>query len=95
MKIYISGKISGEDPEQVRQKFDDAKCKIMSSATPVSPLDKDIPWDAPWEQHMKADIKAMLDCDKVYALRDWDNSRGAQLEVFIAQKLNIPVIFQS
>lgn len=96
MNVYISGKISGENPELVKQKFQDAEADIEKMGySPVSPLDNDIPWDAPWEEHMRADIKAMLDCDKVYALRDWDKSQGAQLEVFIAHKLSIPIIFQS
>jgi len=36
----------------------------------------------------------MLESDAVYMLRGWGASRGAILERFLAQELDIPVFYQ-
>lgn len=40
---------------------------------------------------MRADIKALCDCDHVVVLPGWEKSRGATLEVFIATQLGMRV----
>lgn len=47
-----------------------------------------------WEEFMHHDIKAMLDCDGIYALRDWKASKGATIEVQLALRLGKIVIYQ-
>lgn len=45
MKIYISGKISGEDPQAVREKFACAVQQVRDMGhEPVSPLDNGLGW---------------------------------------------------
>lgn len=38
---------------------------------------------------MKADIKALLDCDAISTLPGWEKSRGAKLEQHIAAVLKL------
>jgi hypothetical protein len=43
---------------------------------------------------MKEDIKALCDCEAVYLLRNYSDSRGALLELAIANELKMEVIYQ-
>ena len=40
---------------------------------------------------LRKDIKAMMDCDTIAMLPNWANSKGAMLEVKLAQALEIKV----
>ncbi|MVT38476.1 DUF4406 domain-containing protein [Acidovorax citrulli] len=46
----------------------------------TNPAEKDTPTEAPWIEHMRADVKAMMDCDGVALLDGWSASRGANIE---------------
>lgn len=43
----------------------------------------------PWDYYMRRAIKALVDCDAVALLYGWDASRGARLELHIAQGLGM------
>jgi hypothetical protein len=43
---------------------------------------------------MKEDIKAMCDCDAIYLLKNYTDSKGALLELAIAKELKLEVIYQ-
>ncbi|MEY5099624.1 MAG: hypothetical protein RJA36_2343 [Pseudomonadota bacterium] len=45
-----------------------------------------------WEQCMRADIKALCDCDTLAMLPGWERSRGAHLEVHLAHRLGMRVV---
>ena len=56
MKIYISGKISGEDRQLVREKFACAVQRVRDMGhEPVSPLDNGLGWEDQWRDHMAVD----------------------------------------
>jgi len=44
-----------------------------------------------WSWYMRQAIKMMLDCDGVATLQGWRDSRGARIEVELAQTLEMPV----
>lgn len=44
-----------------------------------------------WTDYMRATIPMMLKCEGVATLDGWNKSRGASLEVLIANWLNMPV----
>jgi hypothetical protein len=56
----------------------------------LNPLEN--PPRASWEEYLKLDIPMVCRADIVATLPDWELSRGARLEVFIARELLIPVI---
>ncbi len=41
--------------------------------------------------YMRRDIPALMDCDAIAALPDWQQSRGACLEMWIAIDLDMPI----
>eukprot|EP01034_Spumella_vulgaris_P025938 gene25938-32448_t len=57
----------------------------------TNPAEKGLPTTATWLQHMRADIKAMMDCDGLAILPGWQNSRGANAEINLAHALGLDV----
>lgn len=95
MKVYISGKISGESAERVARKFEWARAQLAALGhQSVSPLNNGLHPDEPWSEHMAMDIGMLLDCDAIYMLADYMDSRGARLERKIAKAINIKVMHQ-
>ena len=94
MKFYIAGRISNE--LDYRVKFARACTEVLLlDHTPVNPCEIDhSQHNQTWEGFMVADIHVMLDCDGVYALRDWKSSKGATIEVQLAMRLGKTIIFQ-
>lgn len=93
MVVYLSGKISGL-PDLNSPKFQKAEdrwkgwgCEVINplKLLPQDPIRK-------WEEYMRNDIKYLVEADKVAVLDDWQQSRGAVIEVRLAFDLNIPVV---
>ena len=94
MRIYISGKISGLQLDDVKVRFADAKAFLDEIGfEAVNPLEKGLPDDAPWEQHMVKDIELLLSCDAIYMMDNWTESTGAGIEYDIAFRLGKDIWF--
>ena len=95
-KIYISGKITGLPIGEVIAKFHAAEDKIRRFGfEPVSPLGNGLPLDTDWADHMGKDISLLLKSDAIYLLPDYDESRGAQIELCVALHQRMPVFVES
>lgn len=95
MKIYISGPITGHAREKVERAFAEAEATIRRGGyEPINPLNNGLPQSATWEQHMGRDIEILLGCDGIYMLSDWRTSKGARIEIAVAEALGIEVFFQ-
>lgn len=93
-KTYISGPISGW-PDNNRSAFIDAEAKLRADGLDVfNPIDNGLPNEAGWSEHMRADIKALMDCDTIYMLKGWHASKGASLELHIAKQLGMIIFFE-
>ena len=42
-----------------------------------------------WNDYMKRDIKALMDCDVVILIEGWESSKGSVLEGFIASEVGM------
>ena len=94
-KCYIAGQISGLDSEEYINNFEKAKQEVVALGyEPISPLDLEHGNSESWEDYMKLDLKALIDCDYIYMLNNWNNSRGAKIELRIAMDLKIETIMQ-
>jgi len=94
-KIYISGQITGLQPEKAREKFERAEELIRQmGAEPVNPMKNGLPENAPWELHMALDIVLLMGCESIYLLPDWEHSRGATLEKTIAELTGKQLIYE-
>jgi hypothetical protein len=89
--IYISGPMSNI-PLFNKPAFDEAATQLMRLGYRVlNPAEVKIS-GGEWVDFMRADLKIMMDADMVATLHGWESSRGASLEVYIAEKLDIPVV---
>mgnify|MGYP000084229418 CR=1 FL=1 len=96
MRIYISGKITGLPQDEARQKFADAQALLDEIGfEAVNPMEKGLPVDATWEQHMVKDFELLLSCDAIYMMDNWIDSKGAQIEYDVANRLGKDVWFES
>lgn len=96
IKIYISGAISKLPYNEAKDMFDKAAIELSSrNFEAINPIDNGLDKDSSWSDHMRADIKALLDCDCIYMLNTWKNSQGARLEHQIAYELGMGIIYQS
>ncbi len=93
MKVYISGPISGLLYEEVEKAFNEAETRLKEQGYEVvNPLNNGLPRESIWNEHMRADLKLLLDCDAIYMLNGWEYSRGASLEYDLAIDLGFKLI---
>lgn len=94
-KVYISGPISGLPFDKVEQSFRDAEIRLQEQGyEAVNPLENGLTKDHSWHEHMKADIKLLMDCNSIYMLKNWTGSKGARIEYQIAILLEYNIIEQ-
>jgi len=95
--IYISGKITDLDINVAKDNFKKAEEFVESEMPHFKPINPfDVCEQKPeykWIDYMRADIKALVDCDAILMLPDWNTSDGAKLELQIAQGLNMEIYY--
>lgn len=92
-KVYISGPISGYDHAERKEAFASAANRFRRQGYyVVNPMEIQLPKDASWSEYMRADIRAMMDCDIIYQLKGWQTSRGATIERNLAEELGMHVM---
>lgn len=95
MKIYISGKISGTDLTETRARFAAvAKAMKRLGYEPVNPLDNGLSEQDTWEAHIVKDIATLLQCKAIYMLQDWQESKGARIEHYIATEIGLSIMYE-
>jgi len=91
MRIYISGPISGM-PDLNQPAFLVASLSLLDRGhRALNPFQNGLPGSSPWSDHMRADIRMLMDSDAVAMLPGWENSRGAKIERQLALDVGIPV----
>ena len=95
-KTYISGPISDPDPAKQAANLavfaqESATLRTLGYQV-VNPTENGLPPDAPWSEHMRADIRNMMDCNVIWMLPGWSKSEGACLERHIAAALGFEVM---
>lgn len=95
VKVYISGPITGIDPELCRARFAAAKKELhQRGMEPVSPLENGLPDDAPYDEHMKRDLEMLADCRIIYMLNSWERSKGCRIEFNTAIAAKKLILFE-
>jgi hypothetical protein len=92
-RLYLAGPMTGL-PDFNYPAFNAAAAQLRAAGyTVVNPAENGLPATAPWADHMRADIIAMLhQCNAVALLPGYETSKGAQLELHIAKSLRWPVM---
>ena len=94
MILYISGPISGK-PNKNQEAFAELGKLVDAlghhSVTPFD-LDRVYPREhLSWVDNMKRDLIFLPTVDGVVVMDDWLDSKGANIEVFVAVILDIPI----
>lgn len=93
-KIYISGRITGIE-DFAPELFEKAAQKLKEDGfEPVNPMALNHNHDKSWHSYMREDIKALCDCEFIYMLNNYTESKGAKIELEIAKHLGIAVIYE-
>lgn len=87
--LYISGAVTGV--EDYLALFNDAERVLLEAGYRVCNPVRLCHSDWKWERCMKTVLKAMMDCDALALLDNWKQSRGANLEVYLAKELRMPI----
>jgi hypothetical protein len=93
MRVYISGGIT-HNPNAL-QDFNSAEQYLIGLGHEVvNPMKLEHSHDKSWENYMKVDIREMMLCDALYVLHGWRKSKGARIEVYLAEHLKMKIIYQ-
>jgi hypothetical protein len=95
MKVYICGKITNLPGYLAQHYF--SKVEEMLSAegfTPLNPMKLPHNHAKSWQAYMRECIAALVQCDAIYLMGNWRDSKGAILEYHIAMQLGLQVLAQ-
>lgn len=91
--IYLSGPMTGI-PQSNFPAFHAAAMALRERGMEVcNPAEINADQSAPWVQGMRDDIKALCDCDAIALMPGWEHSQGAHLELHIAHRIGLEVLF--
>lgn len=90
--LYIAGPMTGY-PEFNYPAFRAAEAQLRAAGyATLNPSDISDPGDPqPWDRCMRHALRMVLDADGLALLPGWAKSKGATLEVHVAQALLLPV----
>lgn len=95
-KIYISGPITGLERHVYLKNFADAELKLRANGYKVINPTKLLPSRFLWiykiigyKLTLLYDLCHLMNCDYIYLLDGWMQSRGARIERYVAQVLGI------
>ena len=90
--IYLSGPMTGI-PGLNFPAFHAEAARLRALGYSVeNPAELNPDPDVPWHACMRADLKALLDCDAVALLPGWQKSVGAHLEMHVAHRVGIEIV---
>jgi hypothetical protein len=97
MKIYISGKITGLDYKQAFADFEYAEQQInLRGHEAVNPMKSVGEVEGKeWIEYMVEDIAILNECDAIYLMSNWQDSKGAQLEKAFCDITGKQVFYQA
>lgn len=91
MKIYIAGPMTGHVDFNYPAFFSAANTLRSAGFEVQCPAENDLPYPQEWHVYLRHAIKQLVDCDAVATLPSWEHSKGARLEVLIAERLGMTV----
>jgi hypothetical protein len=94
MKLYVAGPITGIK-DYNKPNFDAAATFLRNEGyhaiTPFDLAVVDPCLESDWNANMKRCIKYLVDMDVLVTIPGWTKSKGARLEVLIAQQIGLPL----
>lgn len=91
-KIFLSGAISNR--LDTYSLYFDAAADVLTSRGWEVYNPTCIPIDTNWQDSMKQTIRALTECDIMYVLRGYKDSKGVKIELNLAEKLGLTIIYE-
>lgn len=92
-KIYIAGKITGMEKE-AKAIFDEVENQLKAIGyETVNPMKLPHQHDKSWASYMRECLLALKECDEIYMIKNWNNSKGAKVELLTAIKNKLKIRF--
>lgn len=103
MKVYLSGPMKGYPDSNFPEFHRRAAHLRLLGFDVVNPAEIKIDMEEPpesahgeWKQFyqmcLRADIRALMDCDGLVLLRGWERSNGSHLELHIAHRVGMEIM---
>lgn len=95
MKVYVAGKVTGLSKDKILRKFyESGKTLKKDGHTVMSPAVLVLNEGFGHEDYMHV-CCAMIDvCDAVYMQKDWQDSKGARMELQYAEEHRKKILFE-
>lgn len=91
MRVYISGPMTGmKDLNFPAFNYYAGVLRAVGYEV-VNPVELNPDPTTPWDKCMRADLKALCDCDALALLPGWENSKGAHLELHVAHRIGLKI----
>ena len=90
-RVYISGPMTGISESNFPAFHSAAAALRAHGFDAVNPAEINPQTDDDWHTYLRADIKALCDCDAIALLPGWGDSKGAHLELHIAHRLGLHI----
>ena len=92
-RVYLSGPMTGIEKLNFPA-FNAAASRLRAQgADVVNPAEIEKQNPGEWKACLRADIKELCDCTTIAMIPGWENSNGAHLELHIAHRLGLEIIF--
>lgn len=89
MRVYISGPMTGY-PEFNFPAFRAAAARLRADGHEVEdPSAKGVIAGWAWADYLRHDLRVLSDCEAIYTLEGWEQSKGARLEMHVAKELGL------
>jgi hypothetical protein len=95
MKLYLSGPMTGyEDCNYPLFNAETARLRALGHDV-INPAENDQgdPSAGDWTYFLKQDIRSVTEVEAVAVLPGWEKSKGANLEVYVARALSLPILW--
>ncbi len=91
-KVYIAGKVTGIPYNDAFDKFQKAELMLTKLGLQVINPMRIVPPGCDWKSAMRLCIASLCQCNAIYLLSDWKESKGACMEYTLADSLCIKLI---
>lgn len=92
--VYIAGPMRGL-PGLNKSAFEAAECKLKAEGYAVFNPGRLPDGLASSKAYILIDLAALSECTAIYLLRDWERSKGAQLEYAMAEFLELDILTEA
>ena len=91
--LYLSGPMTGL-PEFNFPAFRAEAERLRALGYAVTnPAEINTDTTTPWQECLRQDLREMLDCDAIALMPGWEQSRGANLELHVAHRVGMQILF--